>query len=123
MNVRRQTPSAIQLLASLELALFLSSDGIDHVLWNRQSLQHVLIEHPDTAAGDGPHRELFVPGKAKLADEEYIERSIQGLGDFEADGNAAARQSQNEDIGTIGIGSQLGGQMATGFNSIAKDHD
>jgi hypothetical protein len=63
-----------------------------------ESADDVVVQHYDSAAGDRPHRELFVPGRAELANDEDIERRLQRGCDLEGNGNAASRQGENEQI-------------------------
>jgi hypothetical protein len=42
-----------------------------------------------------------VAGNAKFADEEGIEGSVEGSGNFGCDRNAATRKSEDDDVGAI----------------------
>jgi len=59
---------------------------------------------------------------AELADEEDVERCPERRRDLEPDGDAAAWQSQHDDVVTIGIGRQCPGEVASGFNAIFETH-
>ena len=87
-----------------------------------QGADHVLIEHDHAAAGDGPHRQLFVARQPELADEEDVERCVQGPGDLVGDRHAAPGQRQHDDVRTVGVCGQLLGQEPAGLAAIGEDH-
>ena len=49
---------------------------IDEVHRNRIVAKYFFIQHPNAAARDRPHGELFMPRKAEFANKENIERKI-----------------------------------------------
>src|SRR5256885_4904755 len=42
-----------------------------HRLRHRHVVEHVAVQHPHAAAGDGAHGQLFVAGHAELRSEEH----------------------------------------------------
>jgi hypothetical protein len=52
----------------------------------------------------------------------YVERRAERLRDLEPDRHAAARQSQHDDVVTIGVVGQRLGEAASGFNAIFETH-
>ena len=76
-----------------------------------QRLDHVVVEHPGPARGDGTHRQLLVAWHAQLADDEDIERRLQRLGNFEGHRHAAARQGQHQHVRAAGVRDQLLGEF------------
>ena len=65
------------------------------------------VEHADAATGDGAHRKLRMTRRTELAHDENVERRVQMTGDFVADGNAAARQCQDDEIGSSRVQVQV----------------
>jgi len=63
----------------------------------------------DAAGGDGSEGELGDVGGADFANYPYIEGGVEGLGDFEGDGDAATGESEDAEVGLVGEGGELGG--------------
>ncbi len=64
-------------------------------------------EQLDSAGRDGADGQLRNFRRAELADHPHVEGHVQSLGNLEGDGNSAARQGENEEIGLIGEGEKL----------------
>src|SRR5258706_11630715 len=96
-------PVAVGAFASLQLVELARGDLVDHALRNAELVHRLAIEHAYSAARDGTHRILLVAGHAQLAHHENVERGAQRAGDLVGDGNAAARQAQDDDIGLSGV--------------------
>ena len=84
--------TAIQLLG---LAL---GDRANDMRWNVVGRYDIPVQHFHAVAGNSPHRQLRVPRHAELADDEYIQRTFQFLGNFKGYRNAAARQRQHDHV-------------------------
>ena len=52
--------------------------------------QRLAVEHPHTILADGTHPELRLEGNAELADDDDVERRVQGTRDFEPDWDTSA---------------------------------
>jgi hypothetical protein len=61
-----------------------------------------------------------VAGYPELADNEYVQRSVQGSGDLKGDGNAASRQGEYNYISSIGVFTQFFGKQSARFSSVSK---
>src|SRR5687768_16757909 len=59
-------------------------------------------------------------GNAELSNEEGIEGRVECSGNFGRDGNAAARKSQHDDVGTISILAQVGRELLAGVGTAAE---
>jgi hypothetical protein len=85
-----------------------------------QRLDHVVVEHRDAAAADCAEREFFASGDAEFADD----RDVQGRGerarDLVRNRDAAAWESENEDIAPAGVGSEPRRERSAGVPAIAK---
>jgi hypothetical protein len=81
--------------------------------------EDVLIEDSHIAGGDCAHSQFFVTGHAKLADNEHIEGSAQGLGNLVGYWHAATRESKHEHTRLVGIGSKQLSQLFPSVMSIS----
>jgi len=61
-----------------------------------------------------------MPGNTKLADQKGIEWRAEGLGDLGRDRDASARQPKHQDVGLIGIASEVPGELATGVAAVTE---
>jgi hypothetical protein len=59
--------------------------------------------------------------ECKLSDEEDIERSLEGAGDFVGHRDAAGRQPEHDDIVPALEVLQPGGQFSSGITSIPTE--
>ncbi len=69
-------------------------------------------------ARERAHREFLVPGDAEFAHYEDIQRCIKTNGNFIGDGNAPARESENQNIPMIRVLKKFFRQNAAGFHPI-----
>jgi hypothetical protein len=83
---------------------------------------HILAQYLDSPRSDRAHCELRMARHAKLANEEDIKRDEQFRRDFVPDGYAAARQCQENDVGSTCVLAQVGREMAPGVGAIQKPH-
>jgi len=68
---------------------------------------------------DRSERELLVAGDPELAHEVDVERRAEGLGDLVADGDAATRKREDDDVVAAGEAVQLLGEQASGLPAVA----
>jgi hypothetical protein len=80
-----------------------------------------VIEHAHAATGQRAHGQLLLTGNAQLAHKEDIQRRPKRLGNLKANGNAAARQGQDECVGRQGIGLQALCQQLAGLMPVTKN--
>ena len=59
---------------------------------------HLLVEHADAVLADGAHGELPLEREPELADEDHVERGVQRGRDLEGDGNAAAGETEHDEV-------------------------
>src|SRR5688500_12048210 len=59
-------------------------------------------------------------GNAELANEEGIEGRVECRGNLGGDGNAAARKSEHDDVGTISILAQVGRELLAGVDTATE---
>jgi len=105
---------------SRQLKFLLSHDHVDHRLWIWQSADNVLIQHADIARSDCPHGELGLVGKPKFPHHNHVQGSIQGGGDFEGHGHAAARQAQDHNVLATQF-RQTPAELPAGVDPVFKD--
>ena len=53
--------------------------GLDLIAADSGSTDHIVVEHPDAALTDGPHRQFRLPRHAQLADQQDIQISADDL--------------------------------------------
>jgi hypothetical protein len=61
-----------------------------------RAVEHLPVQHPDTAARERAHRELRLGGEPQLPDDDGVERRVQLVGDGGRDGDPAAREPEHE---------------------------
>ena len=83
-------------------------------------MDDVVVEYLDVAGGDGAEGEFFVAGDAELADGEDVECGVEVFCDFGGDGNAAAREGEDEEVFVVGVVGELGGELAAGVGSVEE---
>jgi hypothetical protein len=66
-------------------------DGLNHLRRNRQSPDHLIVEHTYTTRRDGAQGKFLISGYPQFAHEENIERDVERLGHLKGDGHPAAR--------------------------------
>lgn len=92
----RAPTGAINGFAASQLGEF---TGDDRVHLGRRDFFHRderFIKETNAAARDGADREFLVPRVTELAHEGDVERRVERAGNFKADGDAAARESEDE---------------------------
>jgi hypothetical protein len=100
--------AAVQALAPLQLGVFARGDLLDLVLAQVQARQ--IVHDPHAAGGNGPHGVFLVAGKAQLADDEHVQRCVEGLRHLVAHGDTAAGQCQHQEVGLVTIVREMVGQ-------------
>src|SRR5438552_10902580 len=98
MELGRRAVVTVEALAALELLALTGGDLVDERAWDAEAVDDVAIQNLDPAGGDRAHGELLMAGHAQLADDEHVERSVEGLGDFQGNGYSPARQSEHLNI-------------------------
>lgn len=98
-------------LATLDLGAFTSDDGVDGRLRNAIAANDIVVDNDLATAGDRPHGQFLLTRNAELTHNEDVEREMQLAGNFEGNRNAAARQSEHNDL--------AGGEFFTAF--VADD--
>src|SRR5512146_548481 len=100
------------------LGVLARGDALELGLSDVGQLHHVPIDHADAAARNGPHRELFVPRYAQLSHDEYVEWRAERHRDLEADGNAAARQREHDEVWPLGVCGQHAREPSSRIEAI-----
>ncbi len=121
-DVDRRAAAAIQALAPFELA---SPDGrgAGNVFVRESELgNHAGVENTGAAVRDRTHRELLVTRYAQFANEKDVERGLEAASELEANGHAAARQREHDDIVTAGVFLQLVGEQTARIETVPKAH-
>ena len=88
---RERPPVTITTFTPLELLFLVRDDRLELRVRHAIHSDDVFVDQPHIAARDGSHRELGVPGKAKLAYEEHVERSAKGTRDLVRHRHASSR--------------------------------
>jgi hypothetical protein len=121
-HVGRRAVDAVSALAPLELGQLVLGDLVDELRRDVQAAHHLVVEHARAAGGDGPQRQLFHAGHAKLSNEENVQGGPQRAGHQESHRHATARQGQHDHVVTSGVALELLGQFPAGVESVAKEH-
>ena len=101
---------AIGLFAAFKLSLFPAGCLFDSFGGDPQAADHLGVQDPHPAGGDGSHGQLFLARDAQLSHQEDVQRSIDRPGDLVGNGHAASRQGQHQGIIAVGILLQEGCQ-------------
>jgi hypothetical protein len=96
LNRQGFTSFAVEALAAFDLFALTRCYLLDYVGRNSQLRNEGVIQDAGAAAGNSPHRELFVARCSDLSDQEYIEIRVQRSREFVRDRNAASRQRQHK---------------------------
>ena len=98
MRLRRSrgAVAAVGRLAARELGVFAAHDAGHRFRRDAEPLDQRPVHELGTAAGDGPHGQLLVPGDAELAHDEDVQGRTQALGNLGGDGNPASGQAEDE---------------------------
>jgi hypothetical protein len=73
---------------------------LDLGVCNVQPLDDLGVQHPDASCGDGAHGEFLMAWHAKLAHQQQIQGSLEGLRHFVGDRHTPARQAKNQHVRT-----------------------
>jgi len=84
--------------------------------------QEILVDDAHSAAGDRADGELLLAGHSELANDKDVERSPEGAGDLESDGNSTARQAEHDDVWAACIVPELSRQPAARLRAVPEDH-
>ena len=119
-DVERWPTVAVGGLTADQLTALTLGDLLQLLRGHAQAAQHIIVDHDTATAGQRAHRELLVTGCTELADDERIQGSVQCGGHLPCDGNAAARQTQDDDVGLAAVGLQQSGQHLTRLAAVAE---
>lgn len=108
--------------AAVKFDAFAGDDLIEIFLRDAKVADKAGVEDFNAAGSDGADGELGLPGRTQLADDPYIERSVEGAGDLMGHGNAAARQGEDEEIGMAGEGGEALGEKLSGVGAVVEVH-
>src|SRR6185437_2777444 len=81
---------------------------------------HLIVQYDHAVARDRAHRELFMAGKAELADKKYVERYTERTGNFVRNWHSAARKRTHTNVRTSGVLVQHCGKPASGVGAVVK---
>ena len=120
-DVERWPTVAVGGLTADQLAALALGDLLQLLRGDAQAAQHVVVDHDTATAGQRAHRELFVAGCTELADDERVQGSPQCGGHLPCDRNAAARQTQDDDVRLAAVRLQQAGQHLTRLAAVFED--
>ncbi len=63
---------------------------------DHEGADRVTVQDPHATLGDRSHPELGIPGRTDLADQQHIERRLEGARDLVGDGHAPAWQREHD---------------------------
>ena len=95
------------LFAPLQFPPFARDGFINRPLRNAQGLDQRRVQEADAPAGNGAHGQFLVRRHAQFSDQKRGQGRLQSPGHLERHRNAAARQTQNNNIRAAGISSQF----------------
>jgi hypothetical protein len=90
------------------------------LIGDAKTFNQLIIEHTHAAGRNRTHRQFFVTGDAKLANDKDVHRRDQPARHLIGDGHAAARQRQHDRVRPIDIGGELVSEPTAGVTAIAK---
>ena len=79
-----------------------------------------LVQHADTASGDGAYGKLLVSRSAQFSHDEYVERHIESPRDFVRDRNTTTRKSEDDHILSPCKAVKLLRQFQARFTAVEK---
>jgi hypothetical protein len=106
-HVRSRAHSAVSAFTSLQFPLLSLGNRVDQPVRNIHLVHDVLVQHTDTACGNGAHRELLVTWYAQLAHHEHIQRRAERSRNFVGHWYPAPRQSEHQYVRAIRMPSKL----------------
>lgn len=116
-EIGRRAFAAVEGFAAEEFGGFACDDCGDDVFGDSFGGDERIVEQLNASAGDGADGEFGIGGMADFADEENVERKIEGTGDFGGDRNAAARKSEHERV-LVNVWSEMAGERLAGFAAV-----
>lgn len=81
-----------------------------------------LVHHGDAAARHRPDRQLGPARRAQLADDEHVERGVQGGGDLGGDRDTTARQAEDDGLPVRQASVQGRRERAPGGDPVGELH-
>ena len=96
--------------------------AVDGGLADVEGLHDVVVEDDHATAGERAHGQLFLAGDAEFADDEDIEGQAQIACDLKGDGDATARESQDDGVVQTGQRTERAGKGASRIMTILKEH-
>ena len=112
----------IRAIATLQFQPLAHGDLLDERARNAEVANQIFTQDFDASGRDRAHGELGMTRHPELADQKDVEGHGELRGDFERHGNAAARQSQHDDVGSVGVFGQLRCELAAGVSTVAELH-
>jgi hypothetical protein len=77
-KIERRAACAIEVFAPPHLSLFACDGVLDILIGNSQLPNHLVIQNPRPAR-DRPYGEFRLPGNAKLANDDNLQRNTQSI--------------------------------------------
>lgn len=90
------------------------------IRWNPEAFDNAAVQHPRASARDCTHGQLVMPGNAKLANDQNIQRQLEHLRHLVADWNPASGECQHKGIGEVRVFHQLGRKHAPGVSPVLE---
>lgn len=117
----RRLIAAVEALLAGKFAALALGDGVEQVVGDIEGFDHFGVEHAGVADGDGSHGEFFVARDAELANEHEVEAGAEAFGDDAGDGDAAAGQGEDEQIGLVHVLLEMVGEDVARLDAIGVD--
>src|SRR5262245_23261922 len=121
--VERRTIAAGGALTALELPPLAGLHAFDHGVRQSEVVHHALADDPYASGCDGAHGEFLVDGDAELPHDGNVEGRPEPLRDLESDRDAAARQTEDHNVGAAGVVDEQLRQPLTGVRSVLETRD
>lgn len=114
--------AAVGGFAADELGALAGEDGVERCGRHAEGANAVVVDELDAAGGDGADGQLWNVLCADFAHDKYVEWDAESAGNLITDNYAAAGNGENEDVVTMRVGKELGGETLPGFGSVAEAH-
>jgi hypothetical protein len=97
-RVRAIGAVAIRLCSAFDLAGFAFGDRLTLCFAETELANHIVVHDPDARFANRAPCQFWLPGNAKFADHDDVERRLHRSGYFGSHWQAASRQTENHDV-------------------------
>ena len=96
---------------------------LDALLPQVQSPHHVLVQHHDPAARDGPHGQLLVARRAQLSHEVDIEGQVEGFRDLKGHHHPTTRKPEDHGVPPARVAGEFLGETCSSLLAVLEQAD